>query len=290
MCKNIIIKTIIPLIFLVSCYKESTRVTISDKATIYIESITPRVRHLPLNTSSQHLIKLYLVGYYGTLSANTIQFSSSLNCKYIYRETASPKFLNNRYIFIEQTTPVNGTLLSRTDTTLVFLQGSNFYSDTLLLITTFVNPVPEDTLKLFNQCRMTLKLQEYNYGFSSSHDWSLTALKKVIYNDGKFTSFWSEGYETGNLTVQLSKLQDVALLVDYLNIYRNSIKIETDELTANSCYILNIENKAISLGYYGSDLYSKIDHRYSLSSSDTIFQGYYSSNADSYLKVELTRK
>jgi hypothetical protein len=93
-----------------------------------------------------------------------------------------------------------------------------------------VNQVPEDTLKLFNQCRMTLKLQEYNYGFSSSHDWSLTASKKVIYNDGKFTSFWSERYETGNLTVQLSKLQDVALLVDYLNIYRNSIKIETDEL------------------------------------------------------------
>jgi len=290
MRKYLIISSVISLMFLASCYKESTRVDINDKESIYLRSVTMPVRNLPLNTTSQHVIRLTAVGFNGVNPEFSVHCYSTLNCTYFYKEYTPLVNSNERYLFIEQETPVYESLLNRTDTTLVFLQGSNFFSDTVLLITTFVEPIPEDTLRLLNKCEMTLNMQEYISGFSSSHDWILSASKEISYAENKFISLWSDGYETGKLTVQLNGTQNKVSLVDYLKIYQNMFRTETTKFSTNSCYILNIEKESILLGYYGPDLFSEIGFDYIEISSDTNFRRSYSSNEESYIEIELKKK
>lgn len=290
MYKYLIISSFTSFILLTSCYKESTRVENTDKESIYLKSITEPVRNLPLNTTSQHLIRLTTVGFNGAAPEYSVHCYSSLNCTYFYKEYTSSENSFEKYLCIEQETPVYEFLLNRTDTTLVFLQGSNFFSDTVLLITTFVSPIPDDTLRLFNKCEMTLKMQEYISGFSSSHNWILSASKEVAYADNKFVSLWSDGYETGKLIVQLNGSQNKVSLVDYLNIFQNMFRTETTKFSTNSCFVLNIEKESILLGYYGPDLFSEIGFYYSEISSDTNFRRSYASDVESYLEIELKKK
>ena len=290
MCKKSLFVIIIPLMFLVSCYKESTRVNTSDKESIYLKSITNPVRNLPLNTTSQHVIKLTITGFTGAVPEYSVHCFSSLNCTYYYTEYISSLNSYVRYLFLEQEIPASGSLLNQTDTTLVFLEGSDLFSDTLLLITNIVKPIPEDTLKLFNQCKMILNLQEYISGFSTSHEWFWSTSKEVTYTDDKFISVWSDGSETGKLTVQLNSPQNKVILVDYLNIYQNTFRIETTKFTTNSCYIMNIENETVFIGYYGPDLFSEIGYEYNVIPEDTTFRRSYSSNEESYIEIELKKK
>ena len=290
MRKNLIISSIISLMLLASCYKESTRVDINDKESIYLKSITMPIRNLPLNTTSQHVIRLTTVGFNWVNPEYSVHCYSTLNCTYFYKEYTPLVNSNERYLFIEQETPVYESLLNRTDTTFVFLQGSDFFSDTVLLITTFVEPIHEDTLRLFNKCEMTLNMQEYISGFSLSHEWILSASKEVTYTDNKFISLWSDGYETGKLTVQLNSPQNKVILVDYLKIYQNMFRTETTKFSTNSCYVLNVEKESVLLGYYGPNLFSEIGFYYGEISSDTNFRKNYFSNETSFLEIELKKK
>ena len=118
----------------------------------------------------------------------------------------------------------------------------------------------------------------------------MSASKEVTYTDNKFISLWSDGGETGKLTVQLNSPQNKVILVDFLKIYQSMFRTETTKFSTNSCYVLDVEKESVLLGYYGPDLFSEIGFDYSEISSDTNFRRSYSSNEESFIEIELKKK
>jgi len=291
-----VIFSLFSLFLLSSCYKNDFNIVKTEKNKIRFLKITYPKSNLPINMESQHVLTLYSEQFSST--EDNTEFSlvikSSLGLTYYYTMYFSPTdglFTDNtkRYILLNKFIPFNQSIINKTDTTLIYIKGIDWFSDTVCLITKIVPFLSTDSLFVFKKFSFISVLREHIKNFSFSTDSYLLKHGDINFNGYRFYSVWSDGSESGKINIDIDQKQNSISSFEFLNLYSNFTSTEEYKFTSSFLFINNICNDSICIGYYGPDLLKDISFTHTKSPHDTIFSRGYYSNINSYISIVLTK-
>lgn len=275
------------LLFFCSCYKESTTIENKDKDCISLTSVTEPYRTLPINSETQHVISATTIntGIYHY----QLRYLSTMGLDYSCTEYPVSGSSYNGYFILVQTIPSSLNLVGKTDTTYLFLQQSDYYSDSVILVTRFIQAFCDDSLVLYSKFNLDIELMEHISGFTYDHYWHQSKSNEINYSENKYIAVWSDLYETGKLTISLNSMHTRITHLEYTSIYDNYFNTTTYKFFSDHLYLYNMDSATIELGYYGPELLYEGYFDYQKYPPDTIFQNSYYVNEDSYFFVELKK-
>jgi hypothetical protein len=275
------------MLALSSCYKESTDVIIEDKDMLQLDNITETFRILPVGSRSQHVLTMDAGSYY--YEGYTMKFSSQLGLDYEYDEYTDNSYSYDSHFFIIQEIPDNPNLIGLTDTTYIYLQSENIYSDSVFLETYIIEPFNEDFRATFNEFELSLQLQEEISGFTSSFSWKYNDYGDLIYEGNKFFDAWFDDYETGEITAQFNTLFNKVTDFEYFVIEDDVYRKTTLDFTSDNLFLLTMDSSHIEIGFYGPGLFQYNDFEYNEYPPDTLSPSNYYPDVESYFRVTISK-
>jgi len=276
------------MLVLYSCYKEETSIQTRDKKSVALKSITEPHRTLPVSTETQHVLSAKSNLNEGSYDYSLYYFST-LNLSYTYTEYSVSSYSSDSYFILIQDIPSDLTLIDKTDSTYFFFQSSDYYSDSVLLITKIIQPLPNDSLVLYDNFDLTLRLQEHISGFSFDSPWYHYQNGDIDFVDNKFISIWSIGDETGKVTITMNPAHNNVNNLEYLSITDFFNSTTTYKFTSSTLFLYTMDSASIIIGYSGPYILEDNYFSYNKYPSDTTFSRSYYANEDSYFFVELKK-